>query len=152
MLTITFILDSCTGTINGDYLVFESNDTCPVTTSVSGTTINHRGSISWSGGKRGEIVTRRQTVRVGFTCTFETSFMLSTANGVLPLMNNTLIEMDDVDGTVELNLGLRESSEFRTPLAADTVVRVPDNLYVAAVLISSSTWTTVLENCWATPR
>ena len=78
--------------------------------------------------------------------------MLSTANGVLPLMNNTLIEMDDVDGTVELNLGLWESSEFRTPLAADTVVQVPDNLYIAAVLISSSTWTTVLENCWATPR
>ena len=123
-----------------------------MTTSVSGTTINHRGSISWSGGKRGEIVTRRQTVRVGFTCTFETSFTLSTANGVLPLLNNTIIKMDNVEGTVELNLGLWESSDFRTPLAEDTVVQVPDKLYVAAVLVSSSTWTTVLENCWATPR
>ena len=125
---------------------------CPVSTTTSGTTINHRGSISWTGGQRDEIVTRRQTVRVGFTCTFETNFMLSTDNGVLPLINNTMIQMDNVDGTVELNFGLWESSDFRAPLAADAVIQVPDNLYLAAVLISSSTWTTVLENCWATPR
>ena len=143
---------NCVGTVNGDYIIFEASQNCPITTTINDTHIYHSGSVNWVDGHRGSIISRQRTVKVDFSCVFETSFTLSIADGITPLIVKADIDLGREQGVVDLSLGLWESSDFSTPLATDAVIEVPDNLYVGAVLTDGGALNTILENCWATPR
>ena len=143
---------SCTGSEYGDYVVFVNSDQCPIPSTKLDQTLVYSGSINWVDGEAdpNSVIVRSRSVKVDFSCVFETSFMLSTANGVTPLIAKKEIDLGVEEGKVDLNLGLWESSAFVTPLASDAVIEVPDKLYVGVVL--EGAFNSVMENCWATPR
>ena len=60
--------------------------------------------------------------------------------------------MGIAEGKVDVNFGLWESNHFRTPLADNSEISVPDKLYAAVVLPDDSNFNVVLDSCWATPR
>ena len=145
---------SCTGYEAGDYVIFENHSQCPVPSTKVDKTLVYSGSVNWVDGEAdpNSVIVRTQSVKVDFSCVFETSFTLSTADGVTPLIAKKEIDLGVEDGKVHLNLGLWESPAFLTPLASDAVIEVPDKLYVGVVLTEGGAFNTVMENCWATPR
>lgn len=141
--------ESCTGTVVGDYLLFESSDDCPLSSVTTDTHIIHSGSINWVDGHRGAVITRQRTVNVDFECTFQTAFTLST-NGIDAVLTTIELDLGSEQGMVDLTLGLWETNKFDAPLSSTAVVEVPDFVHVAAILESDGPMVTIMQNCWAT--
>ena len=62
------------------------------------------------------------------------------------------VDLGIAEGKVDVNFGLWESNHFRTPLADDAQISVPEKLYAGVVLPDDSNFNVVLDSCWATPR
>ena len=158
---------SCTGSVSGDYLVFEASSDCPLERTVNGTHSTHTGSVNWVDGHRGAVISRQRVVKVSsfiilancfelpfqvdFVCVFQTSYTLST-DGFTPLVSQTEVDLGSEQGVIDITIGLYDGPDFTQQLPADAEIDVPDNLYIAAVMQESGDLVTTLENCWATPR
>jgi len=141
--------ESCTGTVVGDYFVFESSENCPLVSTTTETHIIYSGSVNWVDGHRGAVVTRQRTVKVDFECSFQSAFTLST-NAIDSVLTRIELDLGSEQGLVDLTLGLWETNNFVTPLSSTAVVEVPDFVHVAAVLESDGPMVLIMQNCWAT--
>ena len=144
---------NCAGTIVGDQLVFTAGaGDCELIPDADGTHLIYDTSIEWEEGVSNGIITRVNTIKVDFQCMLKTKYSVSLETGISPMLSMVDVDLGSTEGIFELALGLWEDNTFSSPLPSDTVINVPDNLYVAAVLNDAGAFVTSLETCWATPR
>jgi len=143
---------NCAGTLVGDQLVFTAGaGDCELVPTADGTHLIYDTSIEWEEGVANAIISRVNTIKVDFQCILKTTYSVSLDTGITPMLSMVDVDLGSTEGTFELALGLWEDNTFSTPLPADAVINVPDNLYVAAVLNDAGSFVTSLETCWATP-
>ena len=129
---------SCSGTVDGDYMVFISSLDCEITPITEDGQTKYQGTVTWMAGRQRSVITRTQRVVVEFECVFEESYQMSTENGVQTLLDQRRVDLGSSEGQVELTFGLYESDSFETALPANTQVNIPDKVRTRVLQIITS--------------
>ena len=108
--------------------------------------------VTWKTGSENSIISRSSLNRLDFSCIIPLSYSSTLENPIKTLSETIDVNLGEAQGSVDVSLGLFEDDTFTAPKSNDAEIIVPEKLYVAAIIDSSSANNLVLDRCWATSR
>jgi len=143
----------CVGTRTGANVEFVvDSNSCAVAPEANGTHIIYSAQLSGERGMSNDIINRKQDLKLDWACALEIDYLLSLQSGISTQMAQIEYDLDNVEGTFQVAMGLWTDATYTTPVEGDVSVTVPDKVHIGVLLPDAAEqYKLQLKKCWATP-